>query len=152
VVPRDSAILPGYIPIGIRDNHIDMTKFDDMSDPGFIAVCGELRRWIKDLRMHGEQHSIHEQQQKGMPLAGFEVGNESLNVLRWLSQFQQENKHYDVQSKRAPRTGMWLLQTAQFIDWSQKEDSNCYLWCYGGPGSGKTVLTYVQNHVHISCS
>ncbi|KAH0562800.1 hypothetical protein GP486_002572 [Trichoglossum hirsutum] len=49
VVPSHSAILPGYIPIGIRGNHMDMTKFEDAEDPGFVAVAGELRRWIKDL-------------------------------------------------------------------------------------------------------
>jgi hypothetical protein len=48
-VPQDSAILPGYIPIGIRGNHMDMTKFASVDDPGFLAVCGELRRWIKQL-------------------------------------------------------------------------------------------------------
>ena len=49
VVPQDSAILPGYIPIGIRGNHMDMTKFASADDPGFQAVCGELRRWTKQL-------------------------------------------------------------------------------------------------------
>ncbi|KAA8642375.1 hypothetical protein EYZ11_009972 [Aspergillus tanneri] len=48
VVPQHSAILPGYIPIGIHSNHMDMTKFTNIDDPGFVAVCGELRRWIRD--------------------------------------------------------------------------------------------------------
>ena len=50
MVPQDSAILPGYIPIGIRANHMNMTRFVAVDDPGFVAVCGELRRWIKQLR------------------------------------------------------------------------------------------------------
>lgn len=49
VVPKDSAILPGYIPIGIHSNHMEMTKFDSEDDPGFRAITGELRRWIKGL-------------------------------------------------------------------------------------------------------
>lgn len=28
---------------------MDMTKFEDVNDPGFIAVAGELRRWAKEL-------------------------------------------------------------------------------------------------------
>jgi len=28
---------------------MDMTKFEDRSDPGFTAVAGELRRWIREL-------------------------------------------------------------------------------------------------------
>jgi hypothetical protein len=25
-----------------------MTKFTSADDPGFVAVCGELKRWIRD--------------------------------------------------------------------------------------------------------
>ena len=28
---------------------MDMTKFESEDDPGFVAVVGELRRWIRDL-------------------------------------------------------------------------------------------------------
>lgn len=49
-MPKHSAILPGYIPIGIHANHVEMTKFATLDDPGFKAVCGELRRWSKQLR------------------------------------------------------------------------------------------------------
>jgi hypothetical protein len=28
---------------------MDMTKFEGVDDPGFIAVAGELRRWTKEL-------------------------------------------------------------------------------------------------------
>ncbi|KAI2916215.1 hypothetical protein CBS63078_3393 [Aspergillus niger] len=37
VVPQYSAILPGYITIGIHRNHMDMTKFVNSEDPGFVA-------------------------------------------------------------------------------------------------------------------
>ncbi|RYP49165.1 hypothetical protein DL769_011116 [Monosporascus sp. CRB-8-3] len=56
VVPQDSAILPGYIPIGIRRNHMDMTKFTSIDDPGFVAVCGELRRWIRHMSAAERRH------------------------------------------------------------------------------------------------
>lgn len=58
VVPQDSAILPGYIPIGIHGNHMDMTKFASIDDPGFTAVCGELRRWIKEVVAMEKDKSI----------------------------------------------------------------------------------------------
>ncbi|RMJ25211.1 hypothetical protein PHISP_03917 [Aspergillus sp. HF37] len=50
VVPQDSAILPGYTPIRIHSNHMDMPKFANSDDPGFVALCGELRRWIKETK------------------------------------------------------------------------------------------------------
>ena len=28
---------------------MDMTKFESEDDPGFVAMVGELRRWIRDL-------------------------------------------------------------------------------------------------------
>jgi hypothetical protein len=39
---------PGYVPIGIHQNHMDMTKFEREDDPGFTAVAGELHRWVKE--------------------------------------------------------------------------------------------------------
>ncbi|QPC71750.1 hypothetical protein HYE68_002502 [Fusarium pseudograminearum] len=50
VVPKHSAILPGYISIGIHKNHSDMTKFNTADEPGFVAICGELKRWINQIR------------------------------------------------------------------------------------------------------
>ena len=29
-----------------------MTKFEDENDPGFIAITGELRKWVKDISTH----------------------------------------------------------------------------------------------------
>ncbi|KGO72741.1 hypothetical protein PITC_057170 [Penicillium italicum] len=57
VVPQDSAILPGYISIGIHGNHMDMTKFTGYADPGLLAVCGEMRRWMKDLHPGNRYHA-----------------------------------------------------------------------------------------------
>ncbi|KAK4164409.1 hypothetical protein QBC43DRAFT_262507 [Cladorrhinum sp. PSN259] len=56
VVPQDSAILPGYIPIGIHGNHMDMTRFVSTDDPGFMAVCGELRQWIREINAAEKPH------------------------------------------------------------------------------------------------
>ncbi|KAB8240719.1 hypothetical protein BDV35DRAFT_385577 [Aspergillus flavus] len=49
VVPRDSAAPDGYDSIGIRSSHEDMTKFSRIDDPSFIAICGKLREWVKDM-------------------------------------------------------------------------------------------------------
>ncbi|KAI9856827.1 MAG: hypothetical protein M1813_008764, partial [Trichoglossum hirsutum] len=57
VVPLDSAVLPGYTQIGIHGNHMDMTKFEDRNDPGFTAIAGELRRWVKELNQSGISNS-----------------------------------------------------------------------------------------------
>ncbi|KAL2130778.1 hypothetical protein VTI74DRAFT_5958 [Chaetomium olivicolor] len=56
IVPQHSAILPGFnVPVGIHANHMNMCKFSDARDPGFLAVCGELREWIVKVKMEATQ-------------------------------------------------------------------------------------------------
>ncbi|KAL2796248.1 hypothetical protein BJX66DRAFT_336262 [Aspergillus keveii] len=50
IVPMHSAILPSYNSIGIRKNHMDMAKFSDEEDPGYLAVSTEIWRWVKDIK------------------------------------------------------------------------------------------------------
>lgn len=50
IVPKHSAILPGHISIGIHKNHAEMTKFSNSEEPGFVAICGELKRWMKRIQ------------------------------------------------------------------------------------------------------
>jgi hypothetical protein len=47
---------PGLHPHGIHCNHMEMTKFAERTDPGFIAVCGEFSRWIKTIEAGKKQH------------------------------------------------------------------------------------------------
>ncbi|KAF8247817.1 ankyrin [Wilcoxina mikolae CBS 423.85] len=69
-------------------------------------------------------------------------GDESDKYLHWLSQFQHEPKHNDIRSKRIDGTGLWLLETPQYKAWrSYESHAERYLWCHGGPGTGKTVIT-----------
>jgi len=37
---------------------MDMTKFESADDPGFIAVAGEIRRWIKAFVVPKEASAI----------------------------------------------------------------------------------------------
>ena len=37
---------------------MDMTKFEDVEDPGFIAVTGELRRWIKNIAQSSSRQAL----------------------------------------------------------------------------------------------
>lgn len=39
---------------------MDMTKFENADDPGFQAVAGELRRWIKALARSENVRSSHD--------------------------------------------------------------------------------------------
>ncbi|KAJ4267323.1 hypothetical protein NW762_003427 [Fusarium torreyae] len=59
IVPKHSAILPGYISIGIHKNHAEMTKFARPDEPGFVAICGELKRWMKRIQQTRTKSQKH---------------------------------------------------------------------------------------------
>ncbi|KAF3040675.1 hypothetical protein E8E12_003674 [Didymella heteroderae] len=50
IVPKHSAILPSYNAIGIHANHMEMSKYDSIHNPGYGAVSGEIRRWLKAIK------------------------------------------------------------------------------------------------------
>ncbi|KAG9229223.1 Alpha/Beta hydrolase protein, partial [Amylocarpus encephaloides] len=50
IVPKHSAILPGYNSIPIHANHMDMTKFPDDEDEGYLAVSTEIMRWVRAIQ------------------------------------------------------------------------------------------------------
>ncbi|KAK3358093.1 Alpha/Beta hydrolase protein [Lasiosphaeria hispida] len=50
IVPKHSAILPVYNSIGIRANHMDMARFSDKEDQGYLSVSTELLRWVRAIQ------------------------------------------------------------------------------------------------------
>ncbi|KAI0456108.1 hypothetical protein F5B21DRAFT_502584 [Xylaria acuta] len=58
VVPQHSAIIPGYISIGIRSNHMGMCRFETADDPGFVSIYGELHEWIREIGVTGTSQEI----------------------------------------------------------------------------------------------
>ncbi|KAH7258710.1 hypothetical protein B0J15DRAFT_465964 [Fusarium solani] len=50
IVPMHSAILPAYNSIGIRQNHVTMTKVESENDAGFQSVSSELWMWVAMIR------------------------------------------------------------------------------------------------------
>jgi predicted ATPase len=65
------------------------------------------------------------------------------DLLIWLSAFEYQKSHNDVCARRLQDTGQWLLQKKEFQSWRDDQQSNNTLWCYGIPGAGKTILSYV---------
>lgn len=48
MVEPDSAKIPAYNSDTIHANHMDMTKFDNTADPGYVKVLNRLRIWTDD--------------------------------------------------------------------------------------------------------
>ena len=72
------------------------------------------------------------------------VVDEKPEILAWLSSLKPQIRHEDIQTRRVDGVGNWLLQTEEYQSWFggiRKGDSNgLALFCYGGPGVGKTYI------------
>ena len=74
------------------------------------------------------------------------VSDEKRRVLEWLSPVAARERHQAVREHRVDGVGNWLLNTEEFEKWHTCEDQvvNPVLFCYGGPGVGKTYLRCVE--------
>ena len=72
------------------------------------------------------------------------MADEKSKVLAWLSPLEPQKRHHDIRSRRVDEVGDWLLQTEEYRNWIRgihggKSDGSA-LFCYGGPGVGKTYI------------
>ena len=74
----------------------------------------------------------------------FTVTDDRPNILAWLSPLDPRLRHQEIRDHRVENVGEWLLQTEEFRSWytgSEGDQSdNAVLFCYGGPGVGKTYI------------
>ena len=74
----------------------------------------------------------------------YTVANEKPEILSWLSPLEPQRRHKDIRTRRVDEVGDWLLQTEEYRNWSSgiyggRSDGSA-LFCYGGPGVGKTYI------------
>lgn len=71
-------------------------------------------------------------------------------IYGWLSAPDPSSNYNKARELCQAKTGWWFLQSRQFFDWKREEGS--FLWLYGIPGCGKTILssTIVEDVIH-SC-
>jgi hypothetical protein len=60
-------------------------------------------------------------------------------IYRWLSPSDPSTNFNKALQQRQESTGLWLLQNNQFKKWQSQPNS--FLWLYGIPGCGKTILS-----------
>ena len=72
------------------------------------------------------------------------IADEDSGILEWLSPLEPQTRHYDIRTRRVERVGDWLLQTEEYRNWlggtSSDGLNSSVLFCYGGPGVGKTYI------------
>ena len=74
----------------------------------------------------------------------YTVADDRSALLTWLSHLEPRLRHRDIQERRAENVGEWFLQTEEFRTWhnwsGEGEGDKGVLFCYGGPGVGKTFI------------
>ena len=72
------------------------------------------------------------------------VAGEKSEILAWLSPLEPQRRHQDIRTRRIDEVGDWLLQTEEYRNWFggiHGAKADCpVLFCYGGPGVGKTYI------------
>ena len=72
------------------------------------------------------------------------VADDRSPLLTWLSPLEPKLRHRDIQERRVENVGEWLFQTEEFKSWhagsGESEGDKAVLFCYGGPGVGKTFI------------
>ena len=72
----------------------------------------------------------------------FNTSDEDVQIMRWLSPLEPNNRHQGVRTERFDGVGDWLLETNEFREWrcSEGGTDKGVLFCSGNPGVGKTYL------------
>ena len=68
-----------------------------------------------------------------------ELEKEREELIEWLRPFDYHSKHQSSTQLRHENTCGWLLENETVENWRSGSDSR-FLWLYGIPGAGKTVL------------
>jgi len=72
------------------------------------------------------------------------MGDERSEILAWISPLEPLIRHHDIQTRRVDKVGEWLIQTEEYRNWiggiSGGNSEGSALFCYGGPGVGKTFI------------
>ena len=59
-------------------------------------------------------------------------------ILQWLAAPDPSSNHNKACQTKQRETGRWLIESANYINWTTQQSS--FLWLHGIPGCGKTVL------------
>ena len=72
------------------------------------------------------------------------IADEDSEILAWLSPLEPQTRHHDIRTRRVDEVGDWFLQTEEYRNWfggiRGGKPVTSALFCYGGPGVGKTYI------------
>jgi len=118
-----------------------MTRFETENDQGFVAVVGEIRRWIKEITMPGDMDNLSNMNQLSLEKPTFSSSQSTVAMSTEASTIQNTVQvfHSNLQRRSVehfvPRNGV-QSELSLFMDQSSQRS----VVLYGIGGSGKTQL------------
>ena len=124
----------------IRDLQKTIGAIDGRSQRDLEQVHGSLgsiHNGQKDiLRSHEDSRAREESQARGNNLSDIRfklltrcLAKKDLRIIDWLSPLNFRAKQSDVRRSRSGSTGMWVLETGEFKNWTIGSGNT--LWCTG---------------------
>jgi Cdc6-like AAA superfamily ATPase len=69
------------------------------------------------------------------------LNNHQREIIKWLHPPDPSKNYYKALEQRQEGSGLWFLQNGVFAKWKTRRNS--FLWLYGIPGCGKTILSSI---------
>ncbi|KAK7420387.1 hypothetical protein QQX98_002810 [Neonectria punicea] len=105
----------------------------------------ELRKRIESLRSfhtvfldYLSTHTLTVATETCRKISEFGQRDQRDKLLKWLKPSEETSKPAPAPT---PGTGRWFLDSKQYRNW--RDEGQSTLWCYGAPGSGKSVLASI---------
>jgi hypothetical protein len=93
------------------------------------------------LTTHGRNdEKRHQDVKKSVRQAGIDMNEQETrnNIIQWLSHTDPNIDHNAACTRRESQTGNWFINGKDYSQWEKTPGS--FLWLYGIPGCGKTIL------------
>ncbi|EPS37481.1 hypothetical protein H072_8811 [Dactylellina haptotyla CBS 200.50] len=135
-----------FIIRGICD-YADSNKNDDWHEYAAIvsaAFAKQLLEYLPSSSLENERagKDVYNKafSERMLSRHGLELEKEG-KILTWLTDIDYNSRQNDYFNSRQPKTGEWLLNSAEYQEWLHM--SHKILFCRGMPGAGKTIMTSV---------
>ena len=102
----------------------------------------ELKRMLRNLE--APLHRLEQSSKSLDDVLKLVDRREQNDILDWISDISYGRYHSQVNRKALQGTGTWLHNNPSFLSWINSSSSQI-MWLRGMPGSGKSVLLYVDN-------
>jgi hypothetical protein len=136
VLEKDSSVLgyPGETSKALDADHHEVCKFDSPKDPNYITVRNVLKSLVSKI--------VATNKSSRPPISN---RRESRDLKSLLAITELPDTDYIFfRDQWALGTSDWILEEKSYLEWSQVRDSTPdvrVLWLYGGPATGKSVLS-----------